>query len=53
MYHGQTLSLPIILSHEHNENLGFWTAILPSTALALLYYFRLRPRRRIQRVMFV
>ncbi|KAM5532138.1 hypothetical protein V8D89_014163 [Ganoderma adspersum] len=53
MYHGQTLSLPIILSHEHNENLGFWTAILPSTALALLYYFRLRPRRRIQRVMYL
>lgn len=49
-YHGQTLSLPIILSHEHNEVLGFWTAVLPCTALGLFYYFDLRPRRRRQRI---
>ncbi len=49
-YHGQALSLPIILSHEHNEALGFWTAVLPCTALGLFYYFDLRPRRRKERI---
>ncbi|KAI0702055.1 DnaJ-domain-containing protein [Cerioporus squamosus] len=52
-YHGQALSLPIILSHEHNESLGFWTAVLPCTALGLFYYFDLRPRRRKQRIEYL
>ncbi|KAI0711382.1 DnaJ-domain-containing protein [Earliella scabrosa] len=52
-YHGQTLCLPIILSHEHNESLGFWTAVLPSAALALFYYMELRPRRRRQRIQYL
>ncbi|KAI0746997.1 DnaJ-domain-containing protein [Daedaleopsis nitida] len=52
-YHRQTLSLPIILSREHNGGLGFWTAVLPSTALALIYYFQLRPRRRRERLEYL
>ncbi|RDX54743.1 DnaJ-domain-containing protein [Lentinus brumalis] len=52
-YHGQALSLPIILSHEHNEALGFWTAVLPCTALGLFYYFDLRPRRRKERIEYL
>ena len=49
-YRGQTLALPIVLSHEHNESVGFWTAVLPSAALAAFYYCRLRPRRRKERL---
>ncbi|KAI0659323.1 DnaJ-domain-containing protein [Cubamyces menziesii] len=52
-YFGQTLTLPIVLSREHNNSLAFWTAVLPSTALALVYYFRVRPRRRKQRIQFL
>ncbi|KAI0827143.1 DnaJ-domain-containing protein [Trametes gibbosa] len=51
-YFGQTLSLPIILSREQNDGVAFWTAVLPSTALTLFYYFRIRPRRRVQRTQF-
>ncbi|KAI0634860.1 DnaJ-domain-containing protein [Trametes polyzona] len=51
-YFGQTLTLPVILSREHNNELAFWTAVLPSTALTLIYYFRIRPRRRLQRLQF-
>ncbi|KAH9897035.1 DnaJ-domain-containing protein [Cubamyces lactineus] len=52
-YFGQTLTLPIVLSREHNNSLAFWTVVLPSTALALVYYFRVRPRRRKQRIQFL
>ncbi|KAI0646506.1 DnaJ-domain-containing protein [Trametes meyenii] len=51
-YFGQTLSLPIILSREHNDSLAFWTAVLPSATMALIYYLKIRPRRRIQRIQF-
>ncbi|KAH9849605.1 DnaJ-domain-containing protein [Lenzites betulinus] len=51
-YFGQTLSLPIILSREQNDGVAFWTAVLPSTAMTLIYYFRIRPRRRVQRTQF-
>ncbi|TBU31392.1 DnaJ-domain-containing protein [Dichomitus squalens] len=52
-YHGQTLTLPIILSHEHNQSVGLWAAVLPSTVLALVYHFRLRPRHRKQRLTYL
>ncbi|KAL1943812.1 hypothetical protein VTO73DRAFT_3630 [Trametes versicolor] len=51
-YFGQTLTLPVVLSREHNNALAFWTAVFPSTALSLIYYFRIRPRRRAQRTQF-
>ncbi|KAI8986702.1 DnaJ-domain-containing protein [Trametes punicea] len=52
-YFGQTLTLPIVLSRELDNSLAFWTAVLPSTAFALVYYFRIRPRRRKQRILFL
>ncbi|KAI0360473.1 DnaJ-domain-containing protein [Trametes cingulata] len=52
-YFGQTLTVPIILSREHNDALAFWTAVLPSAALTVIYYFRIRPRRRKQRMQFL
>ncbi|OBZ77401.1 DnaJ subfamily C member 11 [Grifola frondosa] len=48
-YLGQQLSLPVILSHEHNSTLALWTAVVPSTAMAVAYFFALKPRRRRER----
>ncbi|KAH9941173.1 DnaJ-domain-containing protein [Epithele typhae] len=50
---GQTLSLPIVLSHMDNDDVAVWTAVVPSVVLGALYYFRLRPRRRKERLEFI
>ncbi|OSD08750.1 DnaJ-domain-containing protein [Trametes coccinea BRFM310] len=52
-YFGQTLTLPVVLSREHNDSLAFWTAVLPSAAFAVAYYFKIRPGRRKQRILFL
>ncbi|EPQ53643.1 DnaJ-domain-containing protein [Gloeophyllum trabeum ATCC 11539] len=49
MYMGQRLTIPINLSDEFDPGLAFWTAVVPSSAYALGYYYILRPRRLEQR----
>lgn len=46
----QRLFLPIVLSHEYNDTLAFWTTLVPSTALVLAYYFAFVPLRRKRRM---
>lgn len=49
---GQQVSLPIVLSDEHNMRLALCTTVMPSTALVFTYWFVLRPRRRRERLEF-
>jgi hypothetical protein len=52
-YLEQRLLLPIVLSQDYDAALALCTAVIPSTAFVLGYYFYLRPRRRKQRATYV
>lgn len=46
----QRVSLPIVMSLEHDVSLALWTVIVPSTAFLLGYQFIIKPRRRLKRL---
>ncbi|KAH0834869.1 hypothetical protein J3R83DRAFT_10498 [Lanmaoa asiatica] len=52
-YLRQKWTLPIVLSPENNDTLALYSIIIPCTALALGYQFILKPRRRVQRALYV
>ncbi|KAF9239280.1 hypothetical protein BU15DRAFT_62044 [Melanogaster broomeanus] len=51
-YLQQKWMLPVTLSPDNDEVLALYTALIPSTALALGYHFFLKPRRRAQRARY-
>ncbi|KAI0084716.1 hypothetical protein BDY19DRAFT_909620 [Irpex rosettiformis] len=48
----QIIQLPIVLSDSYDTAAAFWTTVVPSTSVALAYYFILRPRQRQRRIEF-
>lgn len=48
-YMEQQISLPIVLSTEHDPILGLSATVIPVAALVLGYNFILKPRRKRQR----
>ncbi|KIJ14593.1 hypothetical protein PAXINDRAFT_169736 [Paxillus involutus ATCC 200175] len=51
-YLQQKWMLPITLSPDNDQTLALYTAVIPSTALAVGYHFFLKPRRRMQRARY-
>ena len=52
-YYNQIIQLPIVLSNSYDTTVAFWTTVIPSTSVALAYYFILRPRQRQRRIEYV
>lgn len=52
-YYNQVIQVPIVLSDGYDTAVAFWTTVVPSTSVALAYYFILRPRQRQRRIEYV
>ncbi|KAI0340380.1 DnaJ-domain-containing protein [Trametopsis cervina] len=52
IYYNQIIQVPITLSNGFDSTIAFWTTVVPSTSVALSYYFLLRPRQRKRRMEF-
>ncbi|TCD67798.1 hypothetical protein EIP91_011926 [Steccherinum ochraceum] len=51
-YIGHRLELPVVISHEDDVEVAFWTTLVPTTVFTLAYHFILRPLERKRRIEF-
>ena len=47
------MELPILVSHDNDTEVAFWTTLVPTTVLALTYHFILRPMEHKRRMEYV
>ncbi|THH30988.1 hypothetical protein EUX98_g3177 [Antrodiella citrinella] len=52
VYLNHRMELPMIVSHEYDLNVAFWTILVPTTTLAIAYNLVLRPLEHKRRMEF-